>query len=92
MLLSVDNEQEQIGAVNDNQRFKLIPLNKVRFIGAVGIEGNLPFLRSSSCCLRRATCLAITFCLSSVIKQSGHTQSLKRQNLLWPKMEAQERD
>lgn len=41
-------------------------------------------LTSVACCLRSATCAAMTRCLSTTSRQFAHWQSLHRQNLLCP--------
>lgn len=37
-----------------------------------------------ACCLRRATCAAITLCLSTTSRQFAHWQSRQRHKRLWP--------
>ncbi len=37
-----------------------------------------------ACCLRRATCAAITLCLSTTSRQFAHWQSRQRHRRLWP--------
>lgn len=41
-------------------------------------------LTSVACCLRRATCAAITRCRSTTSTQFAHWQSRQRQKRLWP--------